>query len=86
MSPTPAELIPIIAIAGGLGIAALAIIAGLIKTTSHRRHFEESRREIAAYVAEGSITPDDAQRLLTTESHGSNCGSKSPVAVHIVKE
>jgi hypothetical protein len=86
MGPIPEALIPIIAIVGGLIIAALAIIAGLIKTTSHRRHYEESRREIAAYVAEGSITPDDAQRLLTTESHGSGGGSKSPVAVHIVKE
>lgn len=29
------------------------------------RQRERSRREIAAYVAEGSMTPDDAERLLS---------------------
>ncbi len=62
------DLLPVIAVVGGLGIAALAIISHLIRTVSHRRHFEESRREIAAYVAEGSIAPEDAQRLLESES------------------
>jgi len=62
------DLLPIIAVVGGLGIAALAIISHLIRSTSQRRHFEESRREIAAYVAEGSITPEDAQRLLESET------------------
>ena len=60
------DLIPIVAIVGGLGIVALSIIARTIRSTSKRRHFEESRREIAAYVAEGSITPEDAQKLLKT--------------------
>jgi len=71
MNPSPEELLPIIAVTGGLAIAALAIISRLIRTTSQRRHFEESRREIAAYVAEGSITPEDAQKLLKT-GPGSN--------------
>jgi hypothetical protein len=61
-------LIPIVAIVGGLGIAALAIIGGLIKSNSQRRQFEESRREIAAYVAEGSMTPEEGERLLKAES------------------
>lgn len=58
------EAIPIIAIGGGLMIAALGIIAGTFKSVHKTRSREESRREIAAYVAEGSMTPDDAQRLL----------------------
>ena len=34
----------------------------------HTRQKERTRREIAAYVAEGSITPDDAARMLTAGS------------------
>ncbi|HVZ93694.1 MAG TPA: hypothetical protein VG797_04210 [Phycisphaerales bacterium] len=36
-----------------------------------RSHAEQTKREIAAYVAEGSISPDDAERIL-------NAGGKSP--------
>ena len=58
------EAIPVIAIAGGLMIAALGIVAGTVKSMHRTKSREESRREIAAYVAEGSITPEDAQKLL----------------------
>jgi hypothetical protein len=57
-------LIPIVAIAGG-------ILAGIISTLSkdarkrdQTRQREQSRREIAAYVAEGSMTPEEGERLL----------------------
>jgi len=59
-----ALFIPITAIVGGLLIAFIAIVAGTIKSVSTSKHLEESRREVAAYVAEGSMTPDDAERLL----------------------
>lgn len=66
--------IPLI-IADGESVAALAVGGGLlvaiisiITTAMNRRHEvtqrEQSRREIAAYVAEGTITPDQAERLL----------------------
>jgi hypothetical protein len=58
------EAIPVIAIAGGLMIAALGIIAGTFKSVHKTRAREESRREIAAYVAEGSMSPEDAARLI----------------------
>ena len=57
--------IPIIAVAGGLGLAMISVIAKAIRRTAESRHKEESRREIAAYVAEGSISPDDAYKLLS---------------------
>ena len=56
--------IPIIAICGGLTIAIVSIIASAISRTIQTRHREESRREIAAYVAEGTMAPDDAFKLL----------------------
>ncbi|MEQ8769242.1 MAG: hypothetical protein RIB60_01905 [Phycisphaerales bacterium] len=58
------NLIPIIAVAGGLLVAIVAIVMGTIASTKKTRQREETRREVAAYVAEGSMTPDDAERLL----------------------
>lgn len=58
------DLIPIVAIVGGICIAIIAIIAGTIRATARTKEVEATRREIAAYVAEGSITPADAERLL----------------------
>lgn len=58
-------------------IAVVAIVFGSIMVTvvtgmvvnawrkvSETRQREESRREVAAYVAEGSITPVEAERIL----------------------
>ena len=58
------NLIPVIAIGGGLLVAIIAIIfstiAGILKTRAR----EETKREIAAYVAEGTIDPDKAIAML----------------------
>lgn len=48
---------------GGM-IAVIAIVLGMIKEISISRDREKSRREVAAYVAEGSMTPEDAERIL----------------------
>jgi hypothetical protein len=45
-------------------IPIIAIIMGSIEKTNKTKAREESRREIAAYVAEGSISPDEAIRLM----------------------
>lgn len=50
--------------AGGALVAVVAIIAESIRKTAQTKAREESRREIAAYVAEGTISPDDAAKLL----------------------
>lgn len=57
-------IIPVIAIGGGLCVAIVGILTSSwqkVRTTQAR---EESRRELAAYVAEGSISADDAAKLL----------------------
>ena len=56
--------IPLLAISGGLVIALVSVVANAIKGSIQTRQREESRREIAAYVAEGTISPDDAFKLL----------------------
>lgn len=57
-------LIPLAAIAGGFVIAMFAIAAGVAKSIARTRALEASRREIAAYIAEGSMTPEDGANLL----------------------
>lgn len=72
ISTEPIDPIGFIAVTGGLLIAVIisttAILAGMV--TSKQR--EQTRREVAAYLAEGSITSEDAERLLTTKM-GNNC-------------
>lgn len=53
-----------IAVVGGLIIAGISIITSYRGRVRRTEALEQSRREIAAYVAEGSITPDDAAKLL----------------------
>jgi len=58
------EVIPVLAISGGIFIAVISIIFSNIRGMVVARSGEQTRREIAAYVAEGTITPDEAERLL----------------------
>lgn len=57
-------IVPAVAIAFGCSIPIVHAIAGGIRGSIVGRAREEARREIAAYVAEGSMTPEDAERIL----------------------
>lgn len=57
----------VVFMAVGGGVFAIWIIMATIQGIFKRNAVEQSRREIAAYVAEGSITPQDAERLLKAE-------------------
>lgn len=59
------DLVPIIAIGGSFAVAMVGILAWMIHATARSKQRESTRREVAAYVAEGSMTPDDAERILT---------------------
>ncbi len=63
--PTPLFLIM------GL-IAIIAIIAGAATKIIVGRSREQTKREIAAYVAEGSIDPDKAVAMLNAGKPGKN--------------
>jgi len=58
------EEVATIAVAGGLCIAVLSIIASTIRNISETRQREQTRREVAAYIAEGTMTPEQAQMVL----------------------
>lgn len=58
------EIIPIVGIVFGCLVAIAAIVSGAVGATRRSRHREESRREIAAYVAEGTMNVETAERLM----------------------
>ena len=64
------ELIPAIAIVGGLTIAGISIVCSSIRAIAVGRSREQTKRELAAYVAEGTLDPDKALAML-------NAGKKS---------
>lgn len=71
-------LVPIIAIGGSFAVAIVGILAWMIHATARSKQRETTRREVAAYVAEGSMTPDDAERILNAgePEAGSSCRPK----------
>lgn len=58
------DIVPVIAIAVGGLIAIISIIFGMVKSMANTDAKEKTKRELAAYVAEGSIKPEDAVRIL----------------------
>lgn len=48
---------------GGI-VGIVGIIAGVANSTLKAMARERSRREIAAYIAEGSMTPEQGERLM----------------------
>lgn len=60
------DVVPIIALSIGGGIALITIVLGITHNIVISANREKSRREIAAYVAEGSMTPEEGERLLNT--------------------
>lgn len=71
-----ALMIPIIAIGGGLLTGIVAIISSSVRKTLQTRHREETKRELAAYVAEGTMTPENAERILRSDLKGWDRESK----------
>jgi hypothetical protein len=58
------EFIPVLAITFGCLTLMVAIIGGTIASVVRSRAREQTKREIAAYVAEGSLDPDKAVAML----------------------
>ncbi|MCP3905660.1 MAG: hypothetical protein GY715_18695 [Planctomycetes bacterium] len=58
------DLLPVIAIVGGLTVGAIWIIAATWHSTVTARAKQSTKREIAAYVAEGTMDPKTAVALI----------------------
>jgi len=72
-------VIAVIALLGGFTIAMVTIVGGIFTNVRSRREREETKRELAAYVAEGSLTSEQAERLICADdfSGDDGCGGKS---------
>ncbi len=64
-------LIPVI----GGAIAVVAIIFTSVKAMVRSSNREHTRREIAAYIAEGSMTPEQGERLMAAGEAKKSCCS-----------
>ncbi|MFN0011027.1 MAG: hypothetical protein ACKVS8_05210 [Phycisphaerales bacterium] len=67
------EIIPVIAIGGGLLLGLVGMISSAMRKVAQEHEREQSRREIAAYVAEGSMTAEEGAKLISA-------GRKAPAA------
>lgn len=81
-----------IAVGGGIAIALVSIIIGGFSKVLQTKAREASRREIAAYIAEGSMTPAEGERLMSagekkldSEMLESLESSRREIAQHIAK-
>jgi hypothetical protein len=63
------NLIPIVAVAGSTIVMVVWIIGWSVKRSVQAKAFEQSRREIAAYIAEGSMNAQDGATLLAVQSN-----------------
>lgn len=59
--------VTVLAVAGLVAIVVVSVVFGALKSMYRARQREQSRREIAAYVAEGSMSPEDGERLLRAD-------------------
>ncbi len=57
-------VIAIVAVGGGLTLSLVQVVVHAIRDTVRIRHQEVSRREIAAYIAEGAMSPTEGERLM----------------------
>ncbi len=69
----PESIIGVIAVGGGMIIALVSIVTAAAVRMSRVSAREKTRRDLAAYVAEGSISPEVAERIMAS---GSDEGGK----------
>ena len=65
-------VLKMIALGGGILVMLVWMTLKTLRVVTVKRAAEQTKREIAAYVAEGSITPDEAAKII-------NAGSDSEV-------
>lgn len=70
-------IIPVLAIFMGCLIAIISIVVAGVRRVSETKARERTRSEVAAYIAEGSMSAEEGERLLNAGPKGgggSCCG------------
>lgn len=70
LADIPKEAIVMVAVGGGLSVAVISMVISAAQSMFETRQREQTRREVSAYIAEGSMSPDEGERIL-------NAGAKS---------
>lgn len=70
-----AIVIPIVAIVFGTLIALVSIVINGIRSIMVGRAREQTRRELAAYVAEGTLDPDKAVAIIQAGGGSEACAT-----------
>lgn len=63
--------IPLLFAGSVVSIILIRTVGGVLKSVSRER----TRREIAAYIAEGSMSPEQGERLMKAGKGGSDCSN-----------
>ncbi len=66
------QLIPVIAIVGGLMVGALWVVFGTVQAMVVGAAREKTKQELAAYVAAGSLDPDKAIAMINAGKNADN--------------
>lgn len=56
-----------------LVIVVVSVVVAAIKDIVRTKAREATRREIAAYIAEGTMTPEQGERLMMAENKSDRC-------------
>jgi hypothetical protein len=56
-----------ITVGGLLVLGLVGILTSFVRNVYRTRAVEQTKREIAAYVAEGSMSPEDGERLIRAD-------------------
>lgn len=58
------DFVKVIAVGGGMIVAVFWLVTSACVKTVRANQAEKTRREIAAYIAEGTISPEQGERLM----------------------
>lgn len=61
------EIVKVVVFGGGIIVAALFVIFSSTKSMVKAKEREQTKRELAAYIAEGSMKAEDAERILKAD-------------------
>lgn len=64
------SVVAVIAIGGAFLVAIVGTIASAFQKSSQTRQREQTKREVAAYVAEGTMSPEQAAQILAAGGKG----------------
>lgn len=63
------NFVPLLIFTGVILLAAIRTVGAVLRTSARER----SRREIAAYIAEGTMTPEQGERLIRAGDDEPTC-------------